>query len=141
MIFRSWIFSKIRDLFQDITIFDCGELEPDQPWNICENDGTEDKYPPWPDDWQTENIENVKLVESAINGIKSSGNYYFNKKNFIDSERKYVKCLRYIDWYLSHKKGTDLIYKMRLILMMNLAAVLLKRHKNKDALSICDQVS
>lgn len=25
--------------------------------------------------------------------------------------------------------------------MMNLAAVLLKRHKNKDALSVCDQVS
>lgn len=116
-------------------------MKPDQPWNICENDGTEDKYPPWPDDWQTENIENLKAVESAIHAIKSSGNYYFNKKNFIDSERKYVKCLRYIDWYLNHKKGNDLINKMRVILMMNLAAVLLKRHKNNDAVSICDQVS
>lgn len=126
--------------FQDITIIDCGELKPGQPWNICENDGTEDKYPPWPNDWQEENINNAKVVENAINAIKSSGNYYFNRKNFIDSERKYVKCLRYIDWYLGQQKGDNLILKMRLVLMMNLAAVQLKRHKNKDALSICNQV-
>lgn len=131
---------SINQLFQPITIIDCGELKPDQPWNICENDGTEDKYPPWPNDWHAANIDNVNVVEKAVNAIKSSGNYYFNRRNFIDSERKYIKCLRYIDWYLSQKKDNNNIQEMKLILMMNLAAVQLKRQKNKNVLVLCNQV-
>lgn len=121
-------------------IENCGELKPGDPWNVHENDGTEDKYPPWPDDWEEENIENFKAVEKAINVIKKSGNYHFSLKNYIDSERKYVKCLRYIDWYLSHKKSHEVIEELRLVLIMNLAAVKLNRHKYKEVVSLCTQV-
>nr|CAD7590541.1 unnamed protein product [Timema genevievae] len=31
---------------------DCGELQPDSDWGLAENDGTPDKYPPFPEDWE-----------------------------------------------------------------------------------------
>nr|CAH7753098.1 unnamed protein product [Callosobruchus chinensis] len=37
-----------------IEIENCGEFKPGEPWNIEENDGTDDKYPPWPNDWEIE---------------------------------------------------------------------------------------
>lgn len=35
-------------------ITNCGELKPGDNWNIEENDGTLDVYPPYPDDWDTD---------------------------------------------------------------------------------------
>nr|CAD7408213.1 unnamed protein product [Timema cristinae] len=30
----------------------CGELQPGSDWGLAENDGTPDKYPPFPEDWE-----------------------------------------------------------------------------------------
>lgn len=32
-------------------IRDCGELSPGEDWKVCDNDKTEDKLPPFPEDW------------------------------------------------------------------------------------------
>ncbi|CAH1111582.1 unnamed protein product [Psylliodes chrysocephalus] len=123
----------------NLIIENCGELKPGEPWNFYENDGTEDKYPPWPDDWD-EQTDNLKPVEKAINAIKNSGNHYFNKNDFAHAERKYVKCLRYIDWYLSKKTIPTLNKNLRTTVMMNLASAQLKRHKYKEAGILCSQI-
>lgn len=32
-------------------VYDCGEFAPGDDWNICDNDKSDDKLPPFPDDW------------------------------------------------------------------------------------------
>uniref|UniRef100_A0A6P7G2G2 Peptidyl-prolyl cis-trans isomerase D n=1 Tax=Diabrotica virgifera virgifera TaxID=50390 RepID=A0A6P7G2G2_DIAVI len=123
----------------ELIIADCGEFKADEPWNIKEDDGTEDKYPPWPDDWEEQDPD-VPLMEQTLNYIKSSGNFYFNKQDFARAERKYVKCLRYADWYLSKKKQPTLEKSIRLTLMMNLASAKLKRNKYKETAYLCTEV-
>lgn len=41
-------------MLQEMTIRDCGEIAPGEPWNFCDNDRTEDKLPPFPEDWDLE---------------------------------------------------------------------------------------
>ncbi|KAJ8919566.1 hypothetical protein NQ315_002188 [Exocentrus adspersus] len=126
---------------EPITIEDCGELKAGEPWNITENDGTLDVYPPWPDDWEQATKYDLPVVHKAIDAIKSSGNYFYEHKNYVDSERKYVKTLRYIDWYLCQKGDkSKQIENMRMLSMLNLAAVKLKREKYKEALELCNQI-
>ncbi|CAG9856322.1 unnamed protein product [Phyllotreta striolata] len=84
----------------NLTIGDCGELKPDEPWNYHENDGTEDQFPPWPDDWeQQEQPDDPVEMENVLISIKNSGNHFYNSGDFPVAERKYLKCLRYIDWF------------------------------------------
>lgn len=71
---------------------DCGELKPNNPWNIDENDGTSDIYPPWPNDWN--GSLDIQMVAKVIQNINDSGNIYFYRQNFLDAERKYKKVLR-----------------------------------------------
>ncbi|VEN63365.1 unnamed protein product [Callosobruchus maculatus] len=122
-----------------IEVENCGEFKPGEPWNIEENDGTDDKYPPWPNDWEIEVDKSHNEIEKALNAIKNSGNYYFNKNDYYYSERKYIKCLRYIDWYLGHTNNKKL-QEMRISLTLNLAAAKLKRQKYKDAVNLCTEV-
>ncbi|CAH1159641.1 unnamed protein product [Phaedon cochleariae] len=123
-----------------LIIENCGELKPGEPWNINESDGTEDVYPPWPDDWDEFTTANSRLVEKAVIAIKESGNFYFGENDFVDSERKYVKCLRYINWYLLQNKKNLALKSMRIIVMQNLAAALLKRQKFKETVKLCSEI-
>lgn len=109
---------------------------------IEEQDGTEDIYPPWPNDWDLQPEKEEDVIENAINKIKDSGNYFFKENNYIDSERKYIKALRYIDWYLGLNKNKNIkeVEELRINSMLNLAAVQLKRHKHKEVISLCNQV-
>lgn len=77
-----------------------------------------------------------------IEDIKESGNYYYHKTNYVDSDRKYKKALRYIDWLISSQKKYDTanIKSMKISSLLNLAAVRLKKGKHKDVVDICDQV-
>ncbi|XP_018564860.1 peptidyl-prolyl cis-trans isomerase D [Anoplophora glabripennis] len=126
---------------EPIMIEDCGEFKPGESWNICENDGTLDVYPPWPDDWCIDSVDNYRIIKKTIEAIKDSGNYFYKNHNYIDSERKYVKTLRYIDWYICHKKeNSKLMEDTRTYSLLNLAAVKLKREKYKDVLELCSQV-
>lgn len=123
----------------NLIIANCGEFKPGEPWNINEDDGTEDKYPPWPDDWQKQ-VDNINIMEVTVEDIKNSGNYYFNKNDFANAERKYVKCLRYIDWYLNQKPEEILKKSIKVTLMMNLATAQLKRRKYKESALLCTQI-
>ncbi|CAH0561257.1 unnamed protein product [Brassicogethes aeneus] len=126
---------------EDITITDCGEYEPGEPFNIEECDETEDKYPPWPNDWDVPGSEE-KTVLDAIEKIKNSGSHFFYKSNFTDSERKYKKALRYIDWYLLESDGKSNcdLEKTKLTLLLNLATVKQKMRKYKEVVQLCSQV-
>ncbi|KAL3265435.1 hypothetical protein HHI36_009638 [Cryptolaemus montrouzieri] len=125
---------------QDILITDCGELKKGQPWNIHIVDETEDMYPPWPNDWEEGNDSTG--IEKAITTIRESGNFYFLKKNYSSSQNKYLKTLRYIDWYLKSGKYSDNVFidNCKFRTLLNLAAVNLKSKKYKEALHYCNQV-
>ncbi|XP_063922956.1 peptidyl-prolyl cis-trans isomerase D isoform X2 [Zophobas morio] len=126
---------------EPITIENCGEIKPGESWCIEEKDGTEDVYPPWPNDWDV-NTEEEEVIENAINKIKDSGNYFFNENNYVDSERKYIKALRYIDWFigLNRNSNRSRVYEVRINSLLNLAAVRLKRHKYNEVIDLCSQV-
>lgn len=50
-----------------MTIRNCGEILPGEEWNFSDNDKTEDKLPPFPEDWEqkyqdfTVSARNTKL--------------------------------------------------------------------------------
>lgn len=105
-------------------------------------DGTDDVFPPWPNDWDAK--LNDKMIKDAINKIKDSGNFFFYKNNYVDSERKYKKALRYIDWFLASendKADLEHVEELRINSLLNLAAVRLKRNKFKQVLDLCTQVN
>lgn len=116
-------------------------MKPGQNWGIEESDATGDVYPPWPNDWEC-NLKETDM-EEVINNIKESGNYYFRKNNFTDSDRKYRKALRYIDWFLAGPRhdSVDNIKNIKINSLLNLAIVRLKKNKYRDAIDICNQVS
>lgn len=82
-------------------------------------------------------------MEEAIAKIKDSGNFYFKHQNYTDSDRKYRKALRYIDFLSATSSGfnSKLINSMKVSSLLNLAAVRLKKNKYQDARQCCDQVS
>lgn len=123
-------------------IENCGELAPGESWAIEENDNTEDVYPPWPNDWSLEPEDNEKVIENAIVKIKDSGNHFFKENNLIDSERKYKKALRYIDWFLGldTMRPSDAVCDLRVNSILNLALVKIKKKEFKQAVELCSQV-
>ena len=40
-----------------MTIRDCGEIPPGGDWNICDYDKSDDKLPPFPEDWDKKHHE------------------------------------------------------------------------------------
>ena len=49
-------------------IIDCGELKRGENWGLEENDGTNDVFTPWPDDWYYESCVD-KLTVSIFNKL------------------------------------------------------------------------
>lgn len=49
--FFSLLCKTINYYYQKICIINCGELKRGENWNLEENDGSEDIYTPWPEDW------------------------------------------------------------------------------------------
>ncbi|KAF5296690.1 hypothetical protein FQR65_LT19803 [Abscondita terminalis] len=88
----------------------CGELKYGDSWNINEDDGTADVYPPWPDDWGTTYRKYRKSLR-YIDYFLSTGKG-FNSK---------------------------LVQNMKVSSLLNLAAVRLKKCKYQDANLYCDQ--
>lgn len=84
-------------------------------------------------------------MEEVITKIKEPGNNYFKKGNFVDAGRKYKKALRYYHWMIAHKNMTDAFYtaleNLKLILLLNLAAVQVKQGKSREAKYSCEQVN
>lgn len=130
-----------------ITIIDCGELKRNENWGLEENDGSEDVYTPWPEDWDySSHIDKLshKYMEKVIRRIKDSGNTYFSKKNFVDAGRKYKKALRYYLWMCEQKDMPDTIYvslvDLKSVILLNLAAVHLKRKEYREVIHFCNEV-
>lgn len=155
-------------------------MKKDENWGLEENDGSEDVYTPFPEDWnyslQTSKLtvnchsciipENYylcidvlncicliwigshfqhKYMEEVIKKIKDSGNDYFEKQNFVDAGRKYKKALRYYLWMNKQQNMPDTFYaslvNLRLSLLLNLAAVNLKKKEYRKAIDFCNEVS
>lgn len=132
---------------QKIHICDCGELKHNQNWELEENDGTEDVFTPWPEDWDySKNIkrQDYKYIMDVIRKIKDSGNYYFLRKNYVDAGRKYKKALRYYKWMMKTvdvpDSSNESIVNTKVTLLLNLAAVKLKQKSHREALKLCSEV-
>lgn len=84
-------------------------------------------------------------MEEVIMKIKDPGNDYFLKENYIDAGRKYKKALRYYDWMTKQQNIADTFYtsleNLKLILLLNLAAVQLKQNKYRKAIYFCEEVN
>lgn len=80
-----------------------------------------------------------------VSNIKESGNKYFQSDSYVDSGRKYKKALRYITWVesnnISNVCDNNKVRYIKLQLLLNLAAVKLKKNSYQDALNCCNQVS
>ncbi|XP_076376321.1 cyclophilin 40 [Megalopta genalis] len=140
--------ATIKDVpTEKICIIDCGEIKPGQDWGLEENDGTEDVFSPWPDDWDyaiKSKESDHKYVMEVIQKIKDSGNYYFSKKNYVDAGRKYKKALRYYKWMTktvdTSNSSDELMTNIKIVILLNLAAVKLKKKKYREALKLCTDV-
>ncbi|XP_053975182.1 peptidyl-prolyl cis-trans isomerase D [Hylaeus anthracinus] len=140
--------STVKDVpVEKIHITNCGELKEGQDWGLEENDGTEDVFTPWPEDWDyCMNIKGVDdtYITEVIRKIKDSGNDYFSQKNYVDAGRKYKKALRYYKWMLKtvdiSKPCNETLINTRMALLLNLAAVKLKAKKHREVLKLCTEV-
>ncbi|XP_043485847.1 peptidyl-prolyl cis-trans isomerase D [Polistes fuscatus] len=132
---------------EKIHITDCGELKRGENWNLEENDGSEDVYTPWPEDWDYASCTDTltyKYVSEVVKRIKDSGNHYFSMKNYVDAGRKYKKALRYYEWMIKMKNVPDTmedsIKDLKVTIMLNLAAVQLKKKDYRSAVKLCSEV-
>ncbi|XP_049835800.1 peptidyl-prolyl cis-trans isomerase D-like isoform X1 [Schistocerca gregaria] len=124
---------------KDCVVSGCGELCYGEDWGINENDGTEDIYPPYPEDWQFPTKE-MNYIEDAIMKIKNSGNHYFRKGNMTNAESKYQKALRYIECRLrSQPECINAAATTELACLQNLAATKLRQNVYREALMYCNR--
>lgn len=132
---------------QKVYIADCGELKRDGNWGLEENDGSMDVFTPWPEDWdysgQSEELDH-DYVTDVIKKIKDSGNHYFKKKNYVDAGRKYKKALRYHKWMVKEvnipSNLDESMTDLKMVILLNLAAVKLKKKQHQEALALCNEV-
>ncbi|XP_044734825.1 peptidyl-prolyl cis-trans isomerase D-like isoform X2 [Chrysoperla carnea] len=128
-------------------ILNCGQLRRNENWGIEDADCTDDVYPPWPEDWQRTGKEEIHDYMDVVNKIKNSGNYHFSNKNYVESDRKYRKALRYINFSTKVQMDSDgpdydrsTLNNIKVISLLNLAAVKLKRNDFKEARDCCIEV-
>ncbi|XP_008483447.1 peptidyl-prolyl cis-trans isomerase D [Diaphorina citri] len=125
------------------TITNSGQLSLNEDWGVAENDGSQDVYPPFPEDWKS-NPETVQLnqMEDVIRTIKNSGNEYFKLNRMHDAQRKYKKAVRYIKWYNQSQSKTQQKHfrSYYTAALLNMAAVQLKFKAYKRAINLCDDI-
>lgn len=125
-----------------ITIFDCGEIKPGESWGYCDDDGTDDKLPPFPADWDRFEMEfSLQAKLDTLVLIKNSGNHFYRVDDFTKSARKYKKLTRYYNFFNDHvtdedeKKALD---SFQLVNLTNLAATELKLGDFSDVRFSCN---
>lgn len=126
-----------------VIICECGQLSPDDPLIVTVNDGTEDVYPPFPEDSDL-NLAEFNQVYSAAEVIKNSGNLFFKKGDYVSAGSKYKKALRYLNKF--HDEETTLkpddeknLSNLEVNCLLNSAACKLKLHQYSLALEDCDE--
>lgn len=140
--------------FQEVKIRDCGELKPGDDWMYCDNDETEDVLPPFPADWQHQDeVSTVTEAEKVLHLIKSAGNFFFERGQFVEACRKYKKVVRYFNFLndrltkampgihiMQIREHLDPLYQLHLVTCLNLAAVGLKLGNFASVKTWCDEV-
>ncbi|XP_076619620.1 cyclophilin 40 [Colletes latitarsis] len=140
--------NTLKDVpLEKIHIINCGELKEGQNWDLEENNGTEDVFAPWPEDWDySMDIKKLdyKYIMEVIRKIKVSGNNYFSQKNYVDAGKKYKKAIRYYNWMIKTvdipDSSNESVRNTRMALLLNLAAVKLKTKKHREVLRLCTEV-
>ncbi|KAG8198691.1 hypothetical protein JTE90_015515 [Oedothorax gibbosus] len=123
-------------------ISNCGEYKPGEDFGMCENDGTEDIYAPFPEDCDMDykNIENTLWVAEQI---KMSGNFFFKRQDFVTSNMKYKKALRYLNkLHEANEIDPSLEKSLNALVLpciLNSAACKLKLKQYDKALEDCDE--
>ena len=126
---------------KEILISNCGELKDGEDWGYCDNDGTVDKLPPFPTDWELFEKEfSIEEKLEILNMIKESGNNFYRAGDFVRSARKYKKVTRYYDFFKDHTTDEDekrSLDQFQLINLTNLAATELKLEEFEDVRFSC----
>lgn len=76
-------------------ITDCGELKEGEPDGVDVDDGTGDKWPEYPDDF--EGPKEAEDLLPIIEELKSIGNAAFKKGDINLAAKKYTKAIRYLN--------------------------------------------
>jgi len=130
-----------------VTIGDCGEILPGQPWGFCESDGTPDVHPHHPEDldldWYL--ATNFSRILEIMTDIKESGNVYYKRGDHTAATRKYRKCCKYIKLLRDTMGQTDddeekLVRAVEVPCVLNIAAVKLRFKEYDDAIYECNKV-
>ncbi|CAH0591446.1 unnamed protein product [Chrysodeixis includens] len=129
-------------------IEDCGEVITND-WDVSCRDGTADKLPEYPEDYQDENVTVEQLV-SSIREVKSAGNCHFGEGRYKAAARKYRKCLRYLDhafYRIEEVKDVDIREQLQdikttyvLQCYLNLAACYMKLEDFRSSVHFCSSV-
>ena len=77
-------------------ISNCGQLTSLDKCGLESTDGTQDVYAPFPEDSYID-LTDYDTVIQVGEDIKSSGNMYFKKEDFVTAGMKYKKALRYLN--------------------------------------------
>lgn len=54
---------------KDIYVAGCGEIAKGEDWQYCDCDGTADKLPPFPADWDLRNVERT-VSHSLLSAVE-----------------------------------------------------------------------
>lgn len=89
----------------ECVISDCGEIK-EETWDVTCRDGTMDRLPEYPSDYTNTN-DTLEQLLSSIREVKYSGNWLYGEGRFLGAIRKYLKCLRYIEYTKERIKKID----------------------------------
>lgn len=96
----------------------------------------------------------IERAVQVLESIKSAGNLFFGKQEYVEACRKYKKTIRYYNFFkdqleAKHRDGLTMqqlreklkaIHKMKWIVCLNMAAVELKLNNVENAKNACDEV-
>ncbi|KAL3211954.1 hypothetical protein MRX96_008212 [Rhipicephalus microplus] len=127
---------------EECIIENCGEIPPGGDFGICEQDNTEDVFPPFPDDSDLD-FSNIEHIMCVAEKIRQSGNRYFRKEEYVSANAKYKKALRYLNRLHEvndlSKEQESRIASVVLPCILNSAASKLKLKRYHQALDDCDE--
>uniref|UniRef100_A0A1B6MAJ6 peptidylprolyl isomerase n=1 Tax=Graphocephala atropunctata TaxID=36148 RepID=A0A1B6MAJ6_9HEMI len=119
-------------------IWNCGELKPGQDWGYCDSD----LYPPYPQDWDRDpsTVQANDILE-VVKKIKDAGNQILMAGDSVYAHQKYIKALRYIDWYSSRQsRDEDVLAQVRAHCRLNAALACIRIHHYREAVHHCNEV-
>lgn len=120
-----------------VMIADCGQLPPGSDFGLTTSDGTVDNFPSFPEDAEID-ISNGDQVLDASEKIKSAGNDFFKKEDYVTAGVRYKKALRYLNKLGESSKGEKSL-TLELQCLLNSAACKLKLKQYDLAIEDCER--